>query len=158
MLAEARRKISGTPYEPAMTLIAMDASRELPFPDRSFHAATMGLALRYFDVAITLREMTRVVKPGGRVVILDFTVPRSWWAKPGYRLWAFGLMPLLGGLIAGDRQVYRLLHFLPRSIDHFHDPRQLVSLMEASGLTNVFAEPLSLGIVTLFVGTRPAER
>src|SRR3990172_5679428 len=149
MLVEARRKIAGTPSERAITLIELDASRSLPFPDESFHAATMGLALRYFDVPVTIAEMARVVKPGGRVVILDFAIPTRWWAKPGYWLWAFGLMPLLGGILARDRQVYNLLHFLPRSVSHFHDPRSEEQIMRAAGLSNVRAEPLTLGITTL---------
>jgi demethylmenaquinone methyltransferase/2-methoxy-6-polyprenyl-1,4-benzoquinol methylase len=154
MLAEARRKIVGVPYDPTISLIEMDASRSLPFPDESFHAATMGLALRYFDAPVTISEMARVVKPGGRVVILDFAIPTGWWAKPGYWLWAFGLMPLLGGLLARDRQVYNLLHFLPRSVSQFHDPAAVEQIMRAAGLSNVGAEPLTLGITTLFVGTK----
>ena len=133
MLAEARRKILGTPYERTITLVEMDAGQALPFPDGSFHAVTMGLALRYFDAPLTIAEMTRVAKPGGRVVILDFSIPEASWAKLGYRLWAFLLMPRLGGLLARDRQVYHLLHFLPRSIAHFHDPSALVRMMEAAG-------------------------
>lgn len=158
MLAEARRKIVGTPYERIITLVEMDASQSLPFPDEGFHAATMGLALRYFDVPVTISEMARVVKPGGRVVILDFAVPTAWWAKPGYWLWAFGLMPLLGGLLARDRQVYHLLHFLPRSISHFHDSATILKAMQASGLADVRAEPLTLGVTAVFVGIKSGSK
>jgi len=155
MLTEARRKVLGTPYERTVRLMEMDASQELPFPDESFHVATMSLALRYFDALVTIREMARVVKPGGRVVILDFATPTAWWAKPGYWLWAFGLVPLLGGLLARDRQVYNLLRFLPRSIDHFWKPNQLAGIMEACGLIDVSAEPLTFGITALFAGVKP---
>ena len=155
MLAEARRKIRGTPYERTIALIEMDAGQALPFPDGSFHAVTMGLALRYFDAPLTIAEMTRVVKPGGRVVLLDFSVPKAWWLRPGYWLWAFLLMPRLGGLLAGNPEVRSLLHFLPRSIDHFWKPNQLVGIMEACGLIDVSAEPLTLGIAALFVGVKP---
>lgn len=154
MLAVAREKVRETPMERVVYFLATDASEGFPFPSSAFDCVTMSLALRYFDVRETLREMIRVVRPGGRVVILDFASPVSRWARPGYRLWAFGLMPALGGLLARSRRVYELLMFLPRSVAHFYSREVMERLMKDLDLADIRVLNHTFGVVALYMGVK----
>lgn len=152
MLAQARVKSARTPWNSIVEFWEADAGLDLPFEAASFDCATMGLALRYFDVPRTIGEMARVVRPGGRVVILEFATPRPLWARLGHAPYAFTLMPALGGLLAGDRRVWELLRFLPRSVAAFFPRAQLVEIMERSGLGPVTVHDLTFGVVAVYVG------
>src|SRR5215216_4453894 len=127
MLDVARKKAPRLDWEQANALA-------LPYPDASFDAATVGFGARNFsDLPQGLREMARVVRPGGRVVILEITTPErpplSWF----FRLWFDRAVPALGRL-AGDSDAYT---YLPSSVRRFPGPRQLASELAAAGLTDV---------------------
>ena len=154
MLARAREKLAGSPWASIVELRQADAGLELPFPNEGFDCATIGLALRYFDVARTVGEMVRVIRRGGRVVILEFATPRPLWARFGHAPYAFTLMPALGGLLAGDRKVWELLRFLPRSAAAFYQRDELVHIMKHAGLTSVTVHDLTFGVVAVYVGVK----
>jgi demethylmenaquinone methyltransferase / 2-methoxy-6-polyprenyl-1,4-benzoquinol methylase len=151
MLALGRRKAAaaGAPvrFEPANAL-------ELPYADDSFDAASVGFGARNFaDLERGLGEMARVVRPGGRVVVLEITVPRrpplSWF----FRLWFDRLVPLLGRA-AGDPDAYA---YLPSSVRRFPDPEGLGAILARAGLEDVRWIVTAGGAIALHAGTVAAR-
>jgi len=152
MLAIARRKLAARGLLGRISLQRGDALR-LPYRDGTFDAAAIGFGGRNVtDLRQLFVEMRRVVRPGGRVVFLELSLP----ALPGFRQvyrWGFcTLAPLLGALFAGDRRAYT---YLPHSLLHFPSVAEVAALMRRAGLGEVFYRQLTLGLVTVHVGTRP---
>ena len=142
MLELARAKAPRIAFEPANAL-------DLPYEDDSFDAATVGFGARNFsDLPRGLAEMTRVVRPGGRVVVLELTTPErpplSWF----FGLWFDRLVPLLGR-IAGDPDAYS---YLPSSVRRFPNARGLAAAMAAVGLVNVRWLVTAGGIIAIHAG------
>jgi demethylmenaquinone methyltransferase / 2-methoxy-6-polyprenyl-1,4-benzoquinol methylase len=124
----------------------------LPFEDASFDAATVGFGVRNLvDLGAGVAELARVVRPGGRVVILEITTPTrpplSWF----HRIWFDRLVPLLG-TVAGDRDAYS---YLPESVRRFPRAVELAALMQDTGLSDIRYLVTAGGIVALHVGTVP---
>jgi demethylmenaquinone methyltransferase/2-methoxy-6-polyprenyl-1,4-benzoquinol methylase len=125
---------------------------ELSFADDSFDAATVGFAARNFaDLSRGLREMTRVVRPGGRVVVLDFTTPLRPPLSLFFALWFDRVVPLLGRLTR-DADAYT---YLPNSVKRFPAPAALAAELERAGLCEIRYLLTAGGIVTIHVGTVP---
>ncbi len=124
----------------------------LPFEDDAFDAATIGFGMRNLaDFEAGFRELSRVVRPGGRVVCLELSVPRPrWWGRLFHGTFR-RVAPALG-LLFGQRDAYR---YLPTSLDGFPDPVRLAATMRAAGLTDVTFRRLGLGSVALHTGTVP---
>lgn len=144
MLEIARTKAPGIRFEAGNALA-------LPYADGEFDAVTVGFGARNFsDLARGLREMARVTRPGGRVVVLEITTPQkpplSWF----FRLWFDRVVPRLGRL-AGDSDAYS---YLPSSVRRFPDPEALAGELAAAGLTNVRWVLTAGGIIALHAGTR----
>jgi demethylmenaquinone methyltransferase / 2-methoxy-6-polyprenyl-1,4-benzoquinol methylase len=122
----------------------------LPYDDDSFDAATVGFGARNFsDLPQGLREMGRVVRPGGRVVILEITTPERPPLSLFFRLWFDRIVPLLGRL-AGDSDAYS---YLPSSVRRFPDARGLAAAMTAVGMVDVRWLLTAGGIIAIHVGT-----
>ena len=142
MLERARRK------EPAIEWIQGDLL-ELPFEDGSFDAATVGFGVRNVaDLERGLAELRRVLRPGGRVGILEITKPRGP-LKLFYRLWFDALIPLAGKVLPGGKAYT----YLPASVRRFPGPDELAALMRARGFGDVAYRRLGGGIVALHTGT-----
>ncbi|NLT05338.1 MAG: ubiquinone/menaquinone biosynthesis methyltransferase [Solirubrobacterales bacterium] len=145
MLELARAKAPGIRFDQGSAL-------ELPYADGEFAAATVGFGARNFsDLGRGLAEMRRVVRPGGRVVVLEITTPQrpplSWF----FRLWFDRVVPALGQ-VAGDSDAYT---YLPSSVRRFPGPEELGGELAAAGLVDVRWVLTAGGIIALHVGTVP---
>jgi demethylmenaquinone methyltransferase/2-methoxy-6-polyprenyl-1,4-benzoquinol methylase len=123
----------------------------LPFRDAAFDSACVAFGIRnVVDRGLGLREMCRVVRPGGRVVVLEFSTPRSALFGTLYRFYFTRLLPRIGGLFS-RRSAYA---YLPESVLSFPEPAEFAAMMRAAGCVSVTFRPLTFGIVTLYVGAR----
>jgi len=145
MMQVGRRKGQGVCF------VGGDALR-LPFADDTFDAVTSGFGMRNVtDIAAAFAEQRRVARPGGRVICLETTPPpRGVWGAL-YRLYFFRLVPILGGLISGQRAAYT---YLPHSTARFPAPEQVQAIMEGVGLRQVRYRRLMLGTVAIHVGVK----
>jgi demethylmenaquinone methyltransferase/2-methoxy-6-polyprenyl-1,4-benzoquinol methylase len=135
-----------------ITYTGGDALR-LPFRDDCFDAATIAFGLRNIpDRSRALSEMTRVVRPGGRVLLLEMTFPKHTRLKQFFKWYLNMIVPTLGSLISGNSAAYR---YLPDSIQDFMEPDELSRLCEGAGLLDVIATPLTFGLTYLHEGTVP---
>ncbi len=147
MLERARRK-SGT-----VEWVQGDALA-LPFPDGDFDAATVGFGVRNLeDLGVGLRELARVLRPGGRLAVLEITRPRGL-LRPFFRLWFDVLVPLAGRILPGGKAYT----YLPASVRRFPGPEDLSALLENAGFDNVRFRLLGGGSVALHTALHMAER
>jgi demethylmenaquinone methyltransferase / 2-methoxy-6-polyprenyl-1,4-benzoquinol methylase len=143
MLERARRKDASVRWEQANALA-------LPYADDAFDAATVGFGARNFsDLRAGLAEMTRVVRPGGRVVVLEITTPTKPPLSTFFSLWFDRLVPLIGRL-TGEDQAYS---YLPSSVRRFPGPQELAGVMAGTGLRDVRWILTAGGIIALHSGT-----
>jgi demethylmenaquinone methyltransferase/2-methoxy-6-polyprenyl-1,4-benzoquinol methylase len=145
MLERARAKSGAVRWEWANAL-------ELPYADGEFDAATVGFGARNFsDLDRGITEMARVVRPGGRVVILEITTPQRPPLSTFFSIWFDRIVPALGRL-AGDPDAYA---YLPSSVKRFPAPDALAARMAGAGLTDIRWILTAGGIIALHVGTVP---
>jgi demethylmenaquinone methyltransferase/2-methoxy-6-polyprenyl-1,4-benzoquinol methylase len=154
MLRLGQVKVNGASLERRVRLVRGDATR-IPLPDDSCDAATIAFGIRNVaEPERALTELARVIKPGGRLAILEFGQPRL----PGIRTlysWYFRyLLPLVGRMISKHQSAYS---YLPASVGAFPPPSDFCRVLAATGFSHVRAVPLTLGIVYLFIGERAAR-
>jgi demethylmenaquinone methyltransferase/2-methoxy-6-polyprenyl-1,4-benzoquinol methylase len=126
---------------------------DLPFRDGTFDVATIAFGLRNLsNVESGLAELSRVLKPGGWVAVLEFSRPANVILRPMFNLYFRKLLPMMGGLISGSLSAYT---YLPASVQKFPDQSQLSLLMEQAGFDQVGYENLTGGIAALHMGRRP---
>ena len=125
---------------------------ELPFADATFDVVSSSFTVRNLaDPGRGFREQVRVARPGGRVVCLELTMPRNGLFRAAFWLYFRRVVPLVGGLLAGDREAYS---YLPESVAAFLRPEALAAVMRESGLERVRYRLLGFGTVALHVGER----
>lgn len=126
----------------------------LPFPDCGFDVVTVAFGLRNMtDYPAALREMRRVLKPGGHLVILDFSLPNGLLRQP-YRIYLHHILPHLAGWLTGQRDAYE---YLGGSIEAFPSGTAMTQLLESCGFTTATATPLTGGVVSIYQGSRPIQ-
>ena len=120
---------------------------QIPFADGSFDAVTIAFGIRNLtDVPEALAEMHRVLKPGGKALILEFSLPRNWLVRKLYPFHLRGILPRLGAMISGDSCAYR---YLNETVETFPHGEEFCGLMQQAGFTEVQAVPLTFGIATI---------
>jgi len=150
MLEIARRKGQAPEEGDAPVRFERANALLLPHVTGEFDAATVGFGVRNFsDLDQGLRELARVVRPGGRVVILERTTPRRPPLSTFFRLWFDRVVPVIGRF-AGDPDAYT---YLPNSVRRFPGPEELAARMAAAGLTSIRYVLTAGGIIALHVGT-----
>lgn len=143
MLLEARRK--------GLSALVQADGLNLPFADAVFDAVTIGFGLRNMEsLHKGLAEMARVLRPGGHVLILDFSLPRAPW-RGLYRFYLHRILPTMAKLLTGRREAYE---YLGASIEEFPRGEAMISLIAGAGFDEVSARPLSAGVVSLYSGRR----
>ena len=143
MLARAREK----GLRRALLANALD----LPFPDGSFDAVTVAFGLRNMESWHgALREMSRVLSPGGHLLILDFSMPRAPLRAP-YRFYLHRILPILAGIVTREKHAYQ---YLGDSIEKFPTGSAMLSLIAECGFTSSACESLTAGIVSLYTAAK----
>ena len=124
----------------------------LPYEDNTFDRISVGFGVRNFEhIDIGLKEMSRVLKQDGKLVILELSVPSNPVIRWFYKLYFLKILPAVGGLISGDRGAYE---YLPASVIRFPAPEQFIQMMKSAGFDIVEHTPLTFGICRMFVGKK----
>lgn len=148
MMAIARRKVESGKWRVA------DAE-QLPFPDESFDAVTCAFGVRNFvHLEQGLHEMLRVLKPGGRMVILELATPDSSFIRPFYNLYTRRIIPWLGQRLAGSREAYT---YLPRSIERFPKGKEFLAILQRQGV-RATERKITFGVCRMYVVDKEAAR
>jgi len=149
MLDIARRKSSHRRDGPAPSFVLGDAMN-LPFADATFDVVSIAWGIRNVaDPRRALHEFRRVLRPRGRLVVLEFSQPRARWLRWLHQIYMQRIMPVTAAFIAADRSgAYR---YLPRSVETFFDPDQFCGLLAECGLLHATQHPMTFGVCTAFL-------
>jgi demethylmenaquinone methyltransferase/2-methoxy-6-polyprenyl-1,4-benzoquinol methylase len=125
-------------------------AEKIPYGEDTFHAVISGFGVRNFsDLKGGLREAFRVLKPGGQLVILEFSKPSSFIAGSVYRFYFSKILPLIGGWISGDKYAYE---YLPQSVDLFPEGKEFLEILENEGFNECTMKRLTFGIASIYSG------
>lgn len=151
MLTVARRKVEARGLDNRIVLDRGDAEH-LEVTDGSVDVATVAFGVRNFgDLAAGLRELARTIKPGGKVVILEFSRPRNRAFRMLYEFYSYKILPRIGGLVSRDKRAYE---YLPASVGEFPAPAEFMKMMAQAGFNNCRARSQSFGIAQIYIGER----
>jgi len=151
MLAVMREKVAAAGLQERIS-VAQGDGEALPFPDGTFDRVTIAFGIRNFeDRAAGLREMLRVLKPGGRLVILELSVPGNRILRWLYNLYFLHILPRIGGRISGDRAAY---NYLPASVLKFPGRKAFSAELAAVGFRSIHHRAFTLGICRMYTGEK----
>jgi len=151
MLEVGQKKLVNRCLSNLITLHRGDAEN-IPFAENTFDANMVAFGVRNFEnLECGLTEMYRVLKEGGRTVILEFTLPTAFPVKQLYNFYFSKLLPGIGGLFSKDKLAYT---YLPDSVKAFAQREQLIDLMKKAGYTKTYYKTLALGIAAIYVGDK----
>ncbi len=154
MLDEGRLKLEKLRLTDAIQLQTGDATA-LELADNTFDVTTIAFGIRnVMDPSVSLKEMIRVLKPGGRSLILEFSLPGNVLMRGLYLFYFRHVLPKVGALISGDSHAY---NYLNQTVETFPYGRAFCRLMEKAGFRNVSAHPLTFGIATIYQGDKPVQ-
>jgi demethylmenaquinone methyltransferase/2-methoxy-6-polyprenyl-1,4-benzoquinol methylase len=151
MLDIGKAKVAQRKMESQIELRLGDAA-ELPFESHRFDAVTVAFGVRNFeDLGKGLSEISRVLKPGGRAIILEFSMPERFPVKQLYRFYFKHLLPFIGRIVSKDKGAYT---YLPASVERFPKSKAFLELLVQHGLIHGTVRPLTFGIATLYCAER----
>ena len=149
MMAIGREKIKAAGVDAVMV---QGDCEELPYNNDTFHRISVGFGVRNFEhLQIGLNEMYRVLTPGGKLVILELSVPSNPIVRWCYKLYFLNILPTIGGWISGDRGAYE---YLPASVLKFPAPDKFVPMLQQAGFSKVIHRSLTLGICRMYIGIK----
>lgn len=155
MLEHGREKIRAQGLEDRITLRKGDAEK-LPFSDSQFDAVVVAFGVRNFEhLEAGLREILRVLTPGGRLVVLEFSHPNVFPIKHLYKFYSHVVLPAVGRVVSKNAAAYR---YLPASVDVFPSGEQFLSRLRDVGFVDTESVPLTFGIASLYSAFRLAKR
>ena len=150
MLTLGQIKVRQKNLQSVITLKKSDAEN-LQLADNIFDVVTVAYGVRNFeDLEKGLSEIRRVLRPGGKVVILEFSKPIAP-IRPFYHLYSHQIVPMIGKWVTGNSQAY---NYLPRSVDAFPSSKRFISILQKTGFQNTACKALTLGIVSLYTGQK----
>lgn len=149
MMAVGRKKITDVGVNAELKVADCE---NLPYEDNTFHRISVGFGVRNFEhLQLGLNEMYRVLTPGGKLVILELSVPSNSFIRWCYKLYFLKVLPAIGGFVSGDRCAYE---YLPASVLDFPAPEKFISMMKDAGFDNVKHTPLTFGICRMYIGKK----
>ena len=152
MLSLGREKIARKGLADTVTLHTGDAMRS-PQPDQSADIVTISFGIRNVeDVPTALADMRRALVPGGKLLVLECSLPPNRFLRRAYLLYFRHVLPKLGGLVSGDRHAY---NYLNQTVETFPCGEAFCDLMRDAGFARVAAEPMTFGVATLYSGVNP---
>jgi len=155
MLDIGRQKVAKLQLEKTITLQQGD-SEALPFPDRYFDAVTVAFGVRNFEqLEKGLREMGRVLKPGGKLIVLEFSQPRTSGIRQVYDLYLRLVAPNIGRMISSSREAYQ---YLNDSVRAFPEGQNFIRILDDCGYIQTRLRRLSFGICSLYIGEKAEDR
>jgi demethylmenaquinone methyltransferase/2-methoxy-6-polyprenyl-1,4-benzoquinol methylase len=151
MLSVGRKKINARNQSAKMEFIHGD-SESLPFADQSFDAVTVGFGVRNFaNLLIGLREINRVLRPGGKLVVLEFSKPKGFPMKQLYFTYFKYVMPTIGKLVSKDKSAYT---YLPESVMAFPEGKDFEEKLMEVGFSDIQTRPVTGGIASIYTGRK----
>ncbi len=148
MLEIGRGKIAKQKLNSVIELQQAD-SENLPFDKNYFDAVMVSFGVRNFqNLSMGLSEMFRVLKPGGKILVLEFSQPTKFPVKQAYALYSKYILPVIGKKISGDSSAY---NYLPESVKYFPSGKEFSTILSQCGFNNISIRPFTFGIVTLYV-------
>lgn len=151
MLAEGRKKLIKRKLDDRIELHTGDSERLL-FEDNNFDAVIVSFGVRNFEnLEKGLSDMYRVLKPGGKTVIVEFSKPKKFPMKQGYNFYFKYILPQIGKLVSKDNAAYT---YLPESVQAFPDGEDFLAVLKKVGFKNTQCKPLTFGISSIYIGTK----
>lgn len=151
MLSVGREKLKKRKLDDRITLLSGD-SENLPFEDNMFDAIIVAFGVRNFEnLEKGLAEMYRVLRPGGKVVVLEFSKPKSFPFKQLYNFYFKNILPTIGKSVSKDNAAYT---YLPESVKSFPDGKDFTAILDKLGFNNSECKPLTLGVSSIYTGIK----
>ncbi len=151
MMEMGKGKVGRSPFRETVSYVQGNAE-QISFPDQHFDAALVGFGIRNLThMEEGFREIHRILKPGGKLMCLEFSKPTAPFFRWLYDMYSFHVMPYLGGLIVGSKQAYT---YLPESIRLFPSPGELSTILGNTGFSRVTYRKLTNGIAVIHLGQR----
>jgi len=151
MLALGKEKVKKLNLQNKITLQIADAEN-LPFPDNSFDAITVAFGVRNFEnLQKGLAELLRVLKPSGKLVVLEFSKPKIFPVKQLFNIYFKYILPLIGKVVSKDNSAYT---YLPESVQAFPEGKQFIQILQQTGFKLTTCTQLTLGISSLYTAEK----